>query len=79
MAVEDSQLRGEQTLAFAPRGDDELELRLELTYTLKQEGPLMGVTDLLFIRRALRDSLRREVDRFAIELATDRELAASEG
>ena len=39
----------------------------------------MGVTDLLFIRRALRDSLRRDVDRFAIELATDRELAASEG
>jgi hypothetical protein len=33
------------------------------------------LTDVFFIRHALRESLRRTLERFAIELVSDRELA----
>lgn len=42
-------------------------VRLELEYQLVKYGPLGAVADALFIRRALRDSLRRTLGRFAIE------------
>ena len=42
-------------------------VRLELEYKLVKYGPLGVVADALFIRRALRDSLRRTLRRFAIE------------
>ena len=38
-----------------------------LQYELTSESPLSGVTDLLFIRRALRDALGRTLRRFAVE------------
>jgi hypothetical protein len=43
--------------------------RVELTldYELSKYGPLRAVADVLFIRRALRDALRRTLRRFAIE------------
>jgi hypothetical protein len=72
--VEDAQLTGTQRVAFTAQGD-EVEILVELAYRLKAGGPLMWVTDLLFIRRALRDSLRRTVLRFVRELAAERELA----
>lgn len=58
---EDSQLRGVQRLAFAPVAGDpsRLGVALELDYTLIRRGPFMIVADPLFVRRALRDSLRR--------------------
>jgi hypothetical protein len=71
--VEDEQLRGTQRVAFSAHGD-EVEIALELAYKLKKGGPLMVITDVLFIRRALRDSLRRTVLRFARELDAEREL-----
>jgi hypothetical protein len=40
---------------------------LELEYELTGAGPLAALTDALFIRRALRDMLRRTVSRFAVE------------
>ena len=40
---------------------------LRLDYELSSGGPLRVVADALFIRRALRDSLRRTVHRFAVE------------
>ncbi len=71
--VEDERLRGMQTVGFAAL-EDGVEVSLELEYQLKDSGPLRAVTDLLFIRRALGDSLRRTLARFARELAADREL-----
>jgi Polyketide cyclase / dehydrase and lipid transport len=40
---------------------------LTLEYELTRGGPLRAVADVLFIGRALRDSLRRTVHRFAVE------------
>ena len=71
--VEDERLRGVQTVGFVAL-EDGVEVSLELEYQLKDSGPLRAVTDLLFIRRALGDSLRRTLARFARELAADREL-----
>ncbi len=73
LAVEDPRLRGTQRVSFVPR-DGRTEVRLELEYQLKEGNPLTPVVDLLFIRRALRDSLRRTLARFANELAAEREL-----
>jgi hypothetical protein len=73
LAVEDEQLRGTQRVSFEP-GEGGVELALELEYELKETNVLTPVTDLLFIRRALRDSLRRSVTRFARERRGDQEL-----
>ncbi len=43
------------------------EVELSLEYELARYGALRGLADALFIRRALRDALRRTLDRFAIE------------
>jgi hypothetical protein len=51
-----------------------VEISLALDYTLKGGGPLRPFTDFLFIRRAISDSLRRTVTRFARELRADAEL-----
>lgn len=62
--VEDSSLTGTQTATFAPHPSGAL-FDLALDYELAGAGPLSGLTDLLFIRRAIRDSLRRTVEAFA--------------
>jgi hypothetical protein len=59
-------LMGTQTLRTAPAsGGSEIELTLD--YQLAKYGPLGGLADVIFIRRALRDALRRTLFRFAIE------------
>ena len=73
LAVEDPRIQGTQEVRFLPV-EDGTEVRLELVYDLKQRNPLTPVIDLLFIRRAMRDSLRRTLTRFGRELAADREL-----
>ena len=73
LEVEDPRMRGTQRVGFAP-GEEGTEVRLELEYELKQRNLLTPLVDLLFIRRALRDSLRRTLTRFGHELAADREL-----
>jgi hypothetical protein len=40
---------------------------LSLEYTLTKYGPLGAVADAIFIRRAIRDSLRRTLFRFSVE------------
>jgi hypothetical protein len=40
---------------------------LSLDYELTKYGPLSAVADAIFIRRAIRDSLRRTLFRFAVE------------
>jgi uncharacterized membrane protein len=62
--VMEKALSGEQTVMFAPDPEG-TRIELALDYELAGGGPLQAVTDLLFIRRALRDSLRRTLQRFA--------------
>jgi polyketide cyclase/dehydrase/lipid transport protein len=69
--VADDSLTGTQTATFAP-DEGGTRVDLELDYELTQRGPLTGVTDFLFIRRAIRDSLRRTLRRFAAQAAADR-------
>jgi Polyketide cyclase / dehydrase and lipid transport len=59
-------LAGTQTLRALPASDGS-EVELSLEYELAKYGPLGGVADALFIRRALRDALRRTLLRFGIE------------
>jgi hypothetical protein len=59
-------LMGTQTLRVLPASDGS-EVELSLEYELARYGPLGGVADALFIRRALRDALRRTLFRFGIE------------
>jgi hypothetical protein len=63
LAVEDEKLAGVQTVAFEP-GDDGVRVILSLEYSLKEGNRLL---DLLFVRRALRDSLNRTLTRFSHE------------
>ena len=71
--VEDPKLHGTQTVRFAPLGSS-CEMALELVYELKRPGFGGVVTDVFFVRHALRESLRRTLERFAIELQADRDL-----
>jgi hypothetical protein len=64
--VEDERLTGIQAVIFEPQGD-EVRVILTLDYSLKKRGSVTFFTDLLFVRRALRDSLQRTVTRFAHE------------
>lgn len=66
LAVEDSRLEGTQSVAFAPDGDD-VRVTLTLEYALKHRNALTPLLDPLFVRRALRESLRRTLARFAHE------------
>jgi hypothetical protein len=74
LAVEDEKLRGTQRVTFKPDADA-VEVALELVYELKERNALTPLTDALFIRRALRDSLKRSLTRFARERRADIELA----
>jgi uncharacterized membrane protein len=69
--IEDEKVRGTQIVSFAPSGGG-ARLELSLAYELKNRNPVMRVVDLVFIRRAMRDSLRRTLVRFARELEGDR-------
>jgi hypothetical protein len=79
--LEDPALRGVQRLAFAPAADGgganaggavaaarRVGVALELDYALVRRGPFMLLADPLFVRRALRDSLRRTLQRLSHEL-----------
>ena len=59
-------LQGRQALSVS---EDAEGTRVELTldYELTKYGPLRAAADALFIRRALRDALRRTLRRFAVE------------
>jgi hypothetical protein len=71
--VEDEQLVGTRRVRFSALQDG-VRIELSLAYELKERNTLTPLTDLFFIRRALRDSLRRELARFGTELEGDRSL-----
>ncbi len=75
LEVEDEKLRGSQRVAFSPKSDA-VEVALELEYELKARNPFTPITDALFIRRALRDSLKRSLVRFARERRADIDMAS---
>jgi Polyketide cyclase / dehydrase and lipid transport len=66
--VEDDALTGTQTAKFETEAEG-TRVELELHYELRRGGPLRAVSDFLFIRRALADSLHRTLRRFAVEAA----------
>jgi hypothetical protein len=64
--VFEERLHGVQTFRVVEsEGGSRAELALE--YELTKYGPLSAVADVIFIRRAIRDSLRRTMSRFAVE------------
>ena len=81
-------LIGTQTLRAIPASDgsaidgsaidgsasDGSAIELTLEYELAKYGPLASVADAIFIRRALRDALRRTLFRFRIEAEEEAEL-----
>ena len=72
--VFEERLRGAQAVKFQPVDDGSSRVDMELDYTLAQGGPLSGITDLLFIRRAQTDAIRRTLRRFATEAAEEARL-----
>lgn len=70
--IEEEKLLGEQTIAFETEGEG-TRVTLRLEYALKQANPLSPLVDVLFIRRAQRESLQRTLARFARERRADHE------
>jgi hypothetical protein len=66
LEVEDGKLTGIQAVTFEPDGP-EVRVNITLEYRLKDRTPVTPILDLVFIRRALRDSLQRTLARFGHE------------
>jgi hypothetical protein len=65
-AVFEERLNGTQTFRVV-ESEAGSRAELSLDYQLTRYGPLSGVADAIFIRRAIRESLRRTLVRFAVE------------
>ena len=66
--IYEERLAGTQTALFEPsQTEGHTRLRVQLEYELVDAGPLSGLTDVLLIRRALRDALTRTVRRYTVE------------
>jgi hypothetical protein len=64
--VFEERLNGTQTFRVV-ESEAGARAELALEYELTKYGPLSAVADVIFIRRAIRDSLRRTLSRFAVE------------
>ena len=64
--VYEERLVGTQTFQAAEDGEGS-RVEVTLDYELTSQSPLKGLTDVLFIRRALRDALTRTLRRFTVE------------
>ena len=60
-------LVGTQTVTALADAEGGAQVELRLDYELTRYGPARALADVLFIRRALRDALRRTLRRFAVE------------
>lgn len=74
--IEDGELAGTQTVFYEP-DEDGVKMTIELDFKRKDTSPLAQVTETLFVRSAVKASLRRTLARFDRELSDDRELSAS--
>jgi hypothetical protein len=72
--VEDGKIRGRQTVAFEAVGTEETRVILSLDYELKERNALTPLVDVLFVSRAMRDSIKRTLAKFANECRADGEL-----
>ncbi len=72
--VADPEINADQTFTAEPASDQErgTVLTLTLDYELRDASRFQELMNSLFISRAIRDSLRRTLDRFAIELTHPR-------
>ncbi len=66
--VRDGSIDGRQSVAFTPV-EDGVEVRLTLSYEIRDRNPFTPLVDLLFIRRAMETSLRATLSGFGAELA----------
>jgi hypothetical protein len=71
--VEDEKIHGRQVVGFQP-GSDGCTMTLELDYAIKQDRGVPAVIDFLFVRRPMRDSLRRTLARFEREVRAPADL-----
>ena len=78
LELEDARLRGSLAVSFAPQ-PGAVDVALSLDYALKRGGPFAALEDVLVVRRAVGDSLRRTLARFAAERRADVELGAEAG
>jgi uncharacterized membrane protein len=65
--VQDDSITGRQTITFTPLDGDAVEVELRLDYRIRRRSFVTPVIDLLFIRGAMRRSLRATLSRFAVE------------
>ena len=73
--VEDAQITGTQVVTFAPLGDGRSRMALELAWKHKFGTVMTPLVDLLFVRRAFADALRRTLSRFSREVRVESELS----
>lgn len=66
--VEDAQLRGTQTTSFEAQPDGQVRVTVAFHWKLKEGNP---VTDWLWVRRAMGESLRRTLVKYRIERLAD--------
>ena len=69
LRVEDETLEGTQRVEFAAEEDD-TRVTLSLEFEIKDRS-LLGPLRTFFVRRSLADSLRRTLERFAVERRAD--------
>ena len=70
LSEEDERITGRQRATFDPV-EDGCRMTVALTYEVKPGKGVPKVVDVLFVRRAMRESLRRTLTRFAAELELD--------
>lgn len=70
--ISEEALQGEQSASFAAAEEGGTRVDLRIDYELSRGGPLQTVSDVLFIRRALRDALTRTLRRYAAEAEAGR-------
>jgi hypothetical protein len=70
----EERLSGTQTISFELDEEGRTVFEIDLDYALTRAGVLSAITDFVFIRRAIRDSLARTCRRFASEAAEEASL-----
>ena len=71
--VSEEALQGEQSARFAAAEEGDTRVELKIEYELSGGGAFQAISDVLFIRRALRDALKRTLRRYAVEATVSRE------
>ena len=71
--ISEEALQGQQSATFAPAEDGGTRVDLQIDYDLSRGGPFQALSDALFIRRALRDALKRTLRRYVVEAAEEAE------